>query len=157
MFTYLLFSEHNGYVRYYMWVYSFFLSTQSYLTALFGYGFSKEMFSLIDNTFFASLMSRSVDSYWLVNLLRFGWPMVIFLSLLVVFAMRRNRKNTLRRKILKQHRHLLEAWLVVLVSFTLISFTVHFWSSTVSVYMIILAASMVKIKAKKEDSSKHPE
>jgi len=95
MFSYLLFNEHNGYVRYNMWINSFFLVGQSAQSFFLGYGFSTEMMALLDNAFWTTLMSSSVDSYWLVILLRYGVPMLAINVLLVFLVLRQNVRSYL--------------------------------------------------------------
>jgi len=148
-FSYLLFSEHNGYVRYYVWGNSIYLVNQSIFSAIFGYGFALEQFNLLDSLFYSSLMKRSLDSYWLVNLMRYGWPMFLMLFLLIASVIRKNlyvssslKGNDRKKKLL------IEAWLMVVFGFTLISFTVHFWTSMSSFYMILLAIACTNVKEK---------
>ncbi len=148
-FSYLLFSEHNGYIRYYMWINSIFLINQSFFSALFGYGFSLEHFDLIDNFFFSNIMKKSVDSYWLVNLLRYGWPMFCLLGFLVVSVLRHNVNQVPKLKTLKNERNLLEGWFITVLGYTLISFSVHFWGGASSIYMIILACACTSVSHKK--------
>jgi len=145
MFSYLLFNEHNGYVRYNMWINSFFLAGQSFESWLIGYGFSTEMMSLLENDFWSGLMSVSIDSYWMVIMLRYGVPMLIFHLIFVIAVLRANAKYY-RRSHRKQHRMLLQAWLVTAVGFSLIACTVHFWGSTASLFFIIMGATCMRIK-----------
>ncbi len=145
-FSYLLFSEHNGYIRYYMWINSIFLINQSLFTGFFGYGFSLEYFDLLDSFFFANIMKKSVDSFWLVNLLRYGWPMFCLLALLIVSVLRLNVSHTLRLKSSTSERNLLEGWLITVLAFTLVSFSVHFWGGISSIYMILLACACTSFK-----------
>ena len=151
LLSYLLFSEHNGFVRYYMWVYSFFLINQSLFSALFGYGFSIEMFDLIENPFFSNLMKSTIDSFWLVNLLRYGWVMFILWFLFISSCVYQNRY--IFRNSDWKVRKILEAWFIVMISFSIISFTVHFWGSTASTFLIILACGTASIKPKQKVGS----
>jgi len=154
-FSYLLFSEHNGYVRYYVWVNSFFVVHQSLFSALFGYGFAIEQFELVNNIFFSSLMKRSIDSYWLVNLVRYGWPMFLLLLFLVISVISKNLRETSRLKgEVRKRKPLLEAWLIVVFSYTLISFTVHFWTSMSSFYMVLLALACTPVRSSIKKSMK---
>ncbi len=140
MFSYLLFNEHNGYVRYNMWLNSFFLAGQSFKSFLVGYGFSTEMMSLLDNEFWTRLMSVSVDSYWMVILLRYGAPMVLLNIILVTLVLRSNVRSY-RRHTLKRHRTLVQAWLITSISLSLVACTVHFWGSMASLFFIVLAVT----------------
>lgn len=140
MFSYLLFNEHNGYVRYNMWLNSFYLAGHSIQSFFVGYGFSTEMMSLLDNMFWTRLMSASVDSYWMVILLRYGAPMLILSVLWVVLVFRANVRNY-RRQHRKRERVLLQAWLITAFSLSLVACTVHFWGSTASLYFIAMGAT----------------
>ena len=144
MFSYLLFNPHNGYVRYYMWVNSIFLINQSLTSGIFGYGLQSVPFDLIENLFFSRLMSVSVDSFWLVNLLRYGWVMFGLWVLLVFNVMRQSRlqykkiKGDIFQKIIS------ESWLILVISFTLISLSVDLWGGMKSIFMIILACACTR-------------
>jgi len=152
MFSYLLFNAHNGYVRYYMWVNSIFLANQTIISSMFGYGFSTDMFQLIDSFFFANLMSESIDSFWLVNLLRYGWPMFMLLTIFVILIFRQSIKSTQKQK-KARNRQLLTAWFIAAVSLTLISLTVHLWGSSSSFFMFVMACAATSFRAK---SSRRP-
>jgi len=137
MFSYLLFNEHNGYVRYNMWLNSFFLAGQSFESFMVGYGFSTEMMSLLDNLFWTRLMSVSIDSYWMVILIRYGAPMMLLNFLLVVLVLRSNIRNY-RKHTLKKQRTITQAWLITTISLSLVACTVHFWGSMASLFFIVL-------------------
>jgi hypothetical protein len=154
MFSYLLFNTGNGYVRYYMWSSSMFLSLHEWQSALFGFGLSTEMFALLDTEYMQGLMTRTVDSYWLVLLLRFGWPMLIIYWLTVIAVCLQLTKSISHQRRINKRR-LIEAWLICVIAFSLIAFTVHFWAQMTSLYMIILAAGLgIKYEKKSTVSSK---
>lgn len=155
MFSYLLFNEHNGYVRYNMWSNSFFLAGQSIESFIFGYGFSTEMMSLLDNPFWTRLMTSSVDSYWLVILLRYGVPMLVLNSLMIIFILRANLKSYRACK-LKPERTLIRAWFITTISLSLVACTVHFWGSTASLFFIVLAASAMRKRTQKKGVDQKP-
>ncbi len=140
MFSYLLFNEHNGYVRYNMWLNSFYLAGQSAHSFFVGYGFSTEMMSLLDNMFWSQLMSASVDSYWMVLLLRYGAPMLALSALWIILIFRANIRNY-RRHRLNRERALIQAWLITAISLSLVACTVHFWGSTASLFFIVMGAT----------------
>lgn len=149
MFTYLLFNEHNGYVRFNMWKNSFFLATQSLESLAVGYGFSIEMMSLLENAFWTRLMSASVDSYWMLIMLRYGMPMLLLSIAMTIMVLRSNVRNY--RFIKDQKRkNLVQAWMIVTVSFGLVACTVHFWGFMSSLFFIVLAAGGANIRAPKE-------
>lgn len=143
MFSYLLFNEHNGYVRYNMWSNAFFLAGQSITSFFVGYGFSTDMMSLLENAFWSNLMTSSVDSYWLVILLRYGVPMLFLNSLVIILTLRANLKTYQACK-LRQERTLTKAWFITTISLSLVGCTVHFWGSTVSLFFIVIAASAMR-------------
>jgi len=146
MFSYLLFSEHNGYVRYNMWINSFFLASQSFQSMLVGYGFSVEMMSLLDNHFWSNLMATSVDSYWLVILLRYGVTMLLLSVVMLILILRANIRNY-RRYRLREQRLLVQAWFIATISLSLVACTVHFWGSTASLFFVVLAATAMSKKS----------
>ena len=138
MFTYMLLNSHNGYVRFNMWVYSIELANANAFSMLFGYGNSTDMFEGVSSLFFRGLMSESVDSYWLVQLLRYGWPMLLLQAGFVSTLLFATWKSVDRcRK--RSYRRLIEAWFITAISLTLIAFTVHYWGHMASFYMMILA------------------
>jgi len=99
-------------------------------------------------------MKKSVDSFWLINLIRYGWPMFIFLIFLVFSVIRQNISQTFKVRKLKSQKNLLEGWLIITLGITLISFTVHFWSSMVSIFCIVLACSCTSLSTKDIKRSK---
>ncbi len=151
MFSYLLFNEHNGYVRYNMWQNSFFLAGQSMQSFIVGYGFSTDMMALIENPFWAKLMSSSIDSYWVVILLRYGAPMLMLNVFLVALVLRANVRNYQSSK-LRKERRLVQAWLITTVSMSLVACTVHFWGATASLFFIVLACTGMQ---QKRHTNKH--
>lgn len=152
MFSYLLFNEHNGYVRYNMWANSLYLSTLTFFNGIFGYGFSTDMFDLLANSFWSNLMKRTVDSYWMVILLRYGWVMLL-LNVAFIFTVFKRNLDLGRRTKSKRQRILNEAWLVAVISFSLLACTVHFWGATISFYMFILGAAMIKPDTQKRSTA----
>ncbi len=153
MFSYFLFSEHNGYIRYNMWSNGFFLAGQSIQSFLVGYGFSTEMTSLLENLFWSRLMASSVDSYWLVILLRYGAPMLFLNSLAIVLTLKSNLKNYQACKSRKE-KNLNKAWFITTISLSLVGCTVHFWGSTVSLFFIILATSAMRKSSNRQRRKK---
>ena len=151
MFSYLLFNEHNGYVRYNMWINSISLANQNLFNGFFGYGFSKDMFDLIDSLFFSTLMKRSVDSYWLVILLRYGWVMLL-LNVIFIFLIFKQNINLGRQNKSSRQRRLNEAWLISIISFSLLACTVHLTGSIISFYMFILGCSMIQPNTKSKNT-----
>lgn len=147
MFSYLLFSPHNGYMRYYMWVNSIQLANDSLSASLFGYGFSREMFSLLNSDYMRQLMSSTVDSYWLVLLLRYGWTMLI-LHLALVASILAALHNTLFEKSDIKLRRLLQGYFFSIIALTLVACTVHYWAQVSCVFMIFLGATVAITTAK---------
>ncbi len=139
MFSYLLFNTHNGYMRYYMWQNSIDLANHSVVSALFGYGNSNEMFALIEVEHIKRLMESTVDSYWLINLIRYGWTMLIIHAIFVGLALKRGYRQIYKNGPYKEKK-LIEAWFISLIAVSLIAFTVHFWGHVASLYMIIIAS-----------------
>lgn len=137
MFSYLLFNEHNGYVRYSMWANSLFLAGQSIQSFMVGYGFSTDMMSLLDNAFWTQLMTVTVDSYWMVILLRYGAPILLLHALLITLVLRASLKNHKHNKS-KSERPLIQAWFFTATCLSLVACTVHFWGPTVSIFFIVL-------------------
>jgi len=148
MFSYLLLNSATGYARYYMWINGTYLIGLSYFSMLFGYGNSVEMYTLLKEPYWAYVMSRSVDSFWLVQLIQFGWPILLFNFLFTISVFKkawRRYENCIETK----HKRLLQAWLFSGLSLTLIGFTVDFWGNTAGFYYIILAVIVSFNVAKK--------
>lgn len=156
VFSYLLFSAHNGYVRYEMWIQSIFLAGQSIDSILFGYGHSTDMFELVDSRFYANLMANSVDSYWLVLLLRFGWPMVV-LHLILLVAVLVTGVVEYSNIVRTNHRRLLEATFVGAVGMSLLATTVHYWAYMACLYMVILSVVGAKPRVAERRIQREPD
>ncbi|MGH1427533.1 MAG: hypothetical protein ACRBEE_06300 [Arenicella sp.] len=154
MFSYLLFNPHNGYVRYYMWVNSIFLINQTLSSAIFGYGLQAVPFHLVENIFFSRLMSVSVDSFWLVNLLRYGWTMFGLWALLIFSALRQSRLQYKKMQNDRFQKIISESWLILVISFTLISLSVDLWGGMKSVFMVILACACTRTPRVQDDVQK---
>lgn len=137
LFSYLLLTPQTGYTRYYMWLNSFSLIGQTNLGLIFGYGFDTSIYATLE-PFWERLMIRTLDSYWLVIMLRYGIVMLILFALFIIVTFShylRNRINITERK---DHR-LSEAWFISIISITLIATTVHFWGSLASIHIMFMA------------------
>ena len=141
MFSYLLFNTGTGYARYYMWINSIFLVNYDLLSMFFGYGNSNEYFSLLKDPYWQYVMSKSVDSFWLVKLLYFGWPILLFFLTFIVLLFRLLWRKSLTTSEAKE-RNLIQAWMFAGLSLTLVAFTVDFWGHMVSYYFIVLAGAI---------------
>ncbi len=139
MFSYLLFNPGTGYARYYMWQNSIELINSSLSSMLIGYGNSTDFFNLLESQYWAYSMSQSVDSFWLVRLLGFGWPILLLHSIFLISLFRKIQQQYKKLSI-KKEKKLVEAWMITAAAMTIIAFTVDFWWQTASFYYIILAA-----------------
>ena len=83
-------------------------------------------------------MIRTLDSYWLVNMLRYGIVMLILFALFVMLTFSHYLKNRINITERKDHRFS-EAWFISIVSITLIATTVHFWGSLASIHIMFMA------------------
>lgn len=138
MFTYLLINPETGYARYYMWINSFQVVAQTDIGMFFGYGYDTSIFDVIEVVHQRVLMQHTVDSYWLVQLLRYGITMIVFFGIFLVLVFNKTFKK-IKRIPEKKDRMLLQAWLFSAIAMTLIATTVHFWNQMSSIYMMVLA------------------
>jgi len=138
MFTYLLINPSTGYARYYMWINSFIVVAQSHLGMIFGYGYDNSIFDVITNSYQRILMQHTVDSFWLVQMLRYGTTILIFYTLFLFFTFKRTATQ-IKHIPEKKDKRLLQAWMFSAIAMTLIATTVHFWNQMSSIYMMVLA------------------
>jgi len=138
MFTYLLLNPQTGYARYYMWINSFEAATQSAWGFIVGYGYSTEIFSVINSSYWRNLLERTVDSFWLVLMLRFGITLPALYLIFVVLVFTKSTKYVFGSHH-RQYRHFMQAWFIIAFAMTLIAATVHFWGYMACVYMMIMA------------------
>ena len=152
MFSYLLLNPDTGYARYYMWINSFEVVVQSAWGMWFGYGYDQHIFEVLD-PYWRRLMERTVDSFWLVQMLRYGITMLALFCLFLILVFRRSVKHTKNLKEQKD-RHLMQAWFISAFALTLIGATVHYWGEILCVYMMIIAACVGKTPRNHRGSSK---
>lgn len=148
MFSYLLFNSGTGYARYYMWIYATEVANHDWLSMLVGYGNSDIWASYIENSYWSWALQHSLDSYWLVQLIHFGWPYLILHMLFLISLFRQywqSQQSTKRTK----NRRILEAWMFSAAAMTLVACTVDFWGQSASLYYIILAVMGCKIERKR--------
>ena len=138
MFTYLLLNPETGYARYYMWVNSFEVAAQSTWGLIFGYGYDTEIFSIIDNQFWRNLLETTVDSFWLVSMLRFG-VIILILFLVFIVLVFANSLSYVFSSNKRSERYFMQAWFITAFAMTLIATTVHFWGYMACMYMMVLA------------------
>ena len=138
MFTYLLINPSTGYARYHMWINSFQVVTQSELGMLFGYGYDKSIFNVIESNYYRILMQNTIDSFWLVQMVRYGMIMVVLFVLFLLLTFIRTAK-TIKNTSERKDKKLLQAWLFSAVAMTLVASTVHFWEQILCIYMMVLA------------------
>lgn len=141
MFTYFLINPDTGYARYYMWINSFIVVSQSTFGMVFGYGYDVSIFDVLENNYFRILMQHTVDSFWLVQMLRYGMTMALLFSVFLILHFRTTIKNIGRLRD-KRDKNLLQAWLIGAIAMTLLAATVHFWGQMICIYMMILALCM---------------
>lgn len=138
MFSYLLLNPTTGYARYYMWIYSFEVVGQSTWGLLFGYGYDLNIFQVLDNYYWQNLLENTVDSFWLVFMLRFGMIGLALFALLVILCLRHSLRYVFSSR-KKQKRMFMQGWFIGTFAMTLIATTVHFWGFMTCIYMIFLA------------------
>lgn len=138
MFSYLLLNPETGYARYYMWINSFEVATQSTWGWIFGYGYSIDIFDVIDNFYWRNLLQNTVDSFWLVLMLRFGIVMLILFTIFMSLVFARSLKHVFgpyKRK----ERYFMQAWFITAFTMSLIAATIHFWGYMACMYMMVMA------------------
>ena len=141
MFSYLLFNTGTGYARYYMWINGIYLVNYEFFTMLFGYGNAIDYFQRLESTYWAYAMSRSVDSFWLVQLLQFGWFILVLNIWFLSLAFRRMWTHYLKSTVLKE-KQIIKAYLICGLSLTLIACTVDFWGQIASFYYVMIASAL---------------
>jgi len=138
MFTYLLINPQTGYARYYMWTNSISVAAQSTWGLIVGYGYSTEIFSIIDNFYWRNLLEHTIDSFWLVLMLRFGVTSVLLYLILVILVFSKSL-NYVFSSNRRRDRYFMQAWFIAAFAMTLIAATVHFWGYVACVYMMLIA------------------
>ncbi|RBP52941.1 hypothetical protein [Arenicella xantha] len=151
MFSYLLINPATGYARYYMWINGIEVLTQSTWGMVFGYGYDISIFDVIDDFYSRNLMQNTVDSYWLVLMLRYGATMAALFAVFLLFVLRRSLKQT-RRLSKRKDRRLMQAWFISAFAMTLIASTVHFWGQMACVYVMVLAACVGRTPPRRKRS-----
>jgi hypothetical protein len=149
MFTYLLLNPETGYARYYMWVNSFEVVAQSTWGLFFGYGYDIGIFAIIENQYWRHLLENTVDSFWLVMMLRFGLTSLLLFSIFVILVLARSLRYVFDRHH-KRKRHFMQAWFITAFAMTLIATTVHFWGYMASMYMMVLAVCVGGERSRKK-------
>lgn len=152
MFSYLLLNPTTGYARYYMWILSFDVVAQSTWGMVFGYGYDIEIFNVLENDYWRILMQNTVDSFWLVVMLRHGITMLILFAVFVILVLRKGVRSS-RISESRRDRRLIQAWFICALGMTLVASTVHFWGQMVCVYFIVLA-TCVGASTKRQSSAK---
>lgn len=154
MFTYLLLNPETGYARYYMWVNSFEVAAQSTWGLLFGYGYNTDIFEIIDNMYWRNLLQTTVDSFWLILLLRFGATMLLLFSVFVILVFARSLRIIFSTNS-RSERNFMQAWFVTAFAMTLIATTVHFWGYMACMYMMVIAAGVGETNKSANRKRKH--
>jgi len=93
------------------------------------------------------MVSDTVDSFWLLQTMRYGVPAIIFLSWSIFSLMRKvNELKDLKQ--LSEYKLLSMGWLVTMISFILIGFTVDFFGSNMPYFFFIfgLGAAIFKMQ-----------
>jgi len=139
--TQLAFSAHNVYWR----------------TIIFEWGAQ----NLADNPIFGLglrdwvrpvfMRSSSVDNFWLLTGMRFGWPGLLFLATAVLIAL----VQIIRRPFGPDHplRNIRLAWVIVMISLILSLATVHVWGAIYSMTMLIFGSGIWLITAPAEHAA----
>lgn len=155
MFTYLLLNPETGYARYYMWVYSFDVVAQSTWGLIFGYGYDNEVFGIISNQYWRNLMENTVDSFWLVLMLRFGATVLILFSVFIILVFAKSLGYVFSAN-KRSERYFMQAWFITAFVMTLIATTVHFWGYMACMYMMVLAVCVSGERSTKRKKKRRP-
>jgi hypothetical protein len=124
--SYASFSPESAYNRMLIWEYG---TAEVARYPLFGIG--------LGDWLRAPWMSDSMDNFWLVTAVRYGLPALAFLAAAIVMLAIRQARATARDAELNRHRM---AWLVLVISFTISGFTVHFWNSLFAYFFFLLGS-----------------
>lgn len=138
MFTYLLLNPATGYARYEMWANSLVISSQTLTGFLAGYGHDDTVYDVVESVYMQNLMKRTVDSLWLVFLFRHGIIMLFLMGVFLFLIFKRVLKHTITLAERKDRRLML-GFFISAFAMTLIASTVHYWSMSACIYMLILA------------------
>jgi O-antigen ligase len=85
------------------------------------------------------MVVASVDNFWLLNAMRFGLPAAIILLLLLLFVSVSVVCNRGLPERVKRYR---TAFIVVLVSYFLVGWTVHFWGGVYVMFLFIVGSGV---------------
>ncbi|MGH1349479.1 MAG: O-antigen ligase family protein [Methyloligellaceae bacterium] len=96
-------------------------------------------------------LSRSVDNYWLVVMMRFGYPAIIFYALAVYTMIRAFSKRRLRSKKLITIR---KAWTITIMTLIFAVCTVHLWNATFCHFLFLLGSCVWLLDEKEEEELK---
>jgi hypothetical protein len=126
--SHLTFDPHTGWHRLLIWEYG---SATVWQHPLFGIGFGEWARE--------SWMGDSVDMFWLLNAMRFGLPagLLIFSAFLMLVVSVGMKKGLGER--LSAYR---TAYLIVMTSFLVVGWTVHFWSMAYIWFLFLLGSGV---------------
>lgn len=101
------------------------------------------------------MASSTIDAFWLVILMREGFPAIILLAAGIVLLVRSVRKRGLKNSDLSIRR-LSRGWFMSLIALSLVGFTVHYWNVLHAFFFFFIGISgwiadpaRVKVKVKK--------
>ncbi len=98
-------------------------------------------------------LSRSVDNYWLVVMMRFGYPAIIFYALAIFFMIRAFSKRKLKSKKLVTVR---KAWTITIMTLIFAVCTVHLWNATFCHFLFLLGSCVWILEEKEEETPIKP-
>ena len=124
--SYAAFSPESAYNRVLIWEYG---TAEVGRHPLFGIG--------LGDWIRAPWMSDSMDNFWLVTAVRYGMPALAFLMAAIVTLAVRQARASAHDVELNRHRM---AWLVIVISFTISGFTVHFWNSLFAYFFFLIGS-----------------
>ncbi len=106
------------------------------------------------------MVSSTVDAFWLVILMREGFPGLLLLVLGIVFIVAAVRKRGLKSSDITIRR-LSRGWIMSLIALSLVGFTVHFWNVLYAYFffyvgMVGWIADPVRAKAKAKNKLPKP-
>jgi O-antigen ligase len=134
------FDPHTGWHRLLIWEFG---STSVLNHPLFGIGFGDWERS--------SWMSTSVDMFWLLNTMRYGLPggLLLMLSFFAVFFGVSFRKGLDERLVAYR-----TAYLIVIMAFFLVGWTVHFWGAAYIWFIFLLGSGVWLLDVRIDDVGK---
>ncbi len=138
--TYMTFSVQSAYTRITIWDYGI---AEVIRNPWFGIGMNDWL-----RPFW---LSKSVDNYWLVVMMRHGYPALVFYAIAVFSMIWAFSRRKLKTKKLITIR---KAWTITIVTLIFTACTVHLWNATFCHFLFLLGSCVWILEEKEEEEPK---